>query len=103
MTEIPFTRRVSIPEQVLIQHLDGEAVLLNLETETYFGLDEVGARIWTLLEGSDSIQAAYEALLEEYEVEPEPLRADLAAFLVQLLEHRLIELGAEPTGQERKT
>jgi hypothetical protein len=43
-------------------------VLLNLKSENYFGRDPVGTRMWTLLATSDSIQSAYEALLDEYDV-----------------------------------
>jgi hypothetical protein len=40
-----FTTVVPSPE-VLVQELEGEAVLLNLASERYFGLDDVGTRIW---------------------------------------------------------
>jgi uncharacterized protein YpbB len=69
-----------------------ETVLLNLKTEIYLGLDAVGTRMWTVLQGSASIQAAYDALLAEFEVEPEQLRADLDEFLDRLMEQRLIEV-----------
>jgi len=50
--------RVSVPEQVLVRVLDGQSVVLSLETEKYFGLDEVGTRMWTLLVGADIAAAA---------------------------------------------
>ena len=49
--------RVRIPESVLFQELDGEAVLLHLESGVYFGLDPIGTRMWHLLEESESLQA----------------------------------------------
>ncbi|MDX2098964.1 MAG: PqqD family protein [Leptolyngbyaceae cyanobacterium bins.59] len=67
-------------------------MLLNLKSERYFGLDEVGTRIWAVLAETDSIQSAYETLLSEYEVEPAVLQQDLQALLDQLLEQGLIEL-----------
>jgi Coenzyme PQQ synthesis protein D (PqqD) len=91
MMEITFSQRIAAPDDVLIQMLDGEAVLLNLDTESYFGLDEVGARMWTLLTESDSIQTAYEALLKEYDVTPEQLRADLIGLIDRLAEQGLIK------------
>lgn len=95
--KVSFAQRTTPADDVLVQMLDGEAVLLNLNTESYFGLDEVGARMWTLLTESDSIQTAYEALLEEYDVTPEQLRADLAALIDRLVEQGLITLGADAT------
>ena len=39
-----------IPDEVIFRELDGEAVILNLDTGIYFGLDAVGTRIWRLIE-----------------------------------------------------
>ncbi len=46
---VDFASRVAAPRHVLVRALDRESVLLNLETERYFGLDEVGTRMWQLL------------------------------------------------------
>jgi hypothetical protein len=76
-------------------HVVGEeAVLLNLKTELYLGLDPVGTRMWAVLHESASIEAAYEALLAEFEVEPERLRADLDEFLDKLIGQGLVEISA---------
>ena len=48
--------------------------------------------MWTAMTTADSIQAAYETLKEEYDVDPEQLRADLNAILDTLLEHGLLEV-----------
>lgn len=89
---IVFTSRVTVPEEVLVRELDGESVLLNLNNESYYGLDEVGTRMWNLLTTTPTIDAAYDALLAEYEVTPEQLRSDMAALLVQLSEQGLIQV-----------
>lgn len=94
-TMIDFSLRVVVPETVLFRELDGEAVILNLNTESYLGLDDVGTRIWTALTSQPSVQAAYEALLSEYDVSPEVLRADLERLLGEMLEHGLITLTHE--------
>jgi len=87
-----FTQRVSIPENVMFRELEGESVILDLDGESYFGLDRVGTRMWRLLTDSASIQEAYDLLLDEYEVEPERLRDDLASLLETLHGHGLIAL-----------
>jgi Coenzyme PQQ synthesis protein D (PqqD) len=92
---ISFSSRVVIPDTVLFREFDGEAVILNLDTESYLGLDDVGTRIWMLLANQPSIQAAYDVLLTEYDVPPETLRADMARLLGQMLEHKLITLKDE--------
>lgn len=91
MADLP-KGRVTAPDGVLVRELDGESVLLNLNSESYFGLDAVGTRMWAALTASASIEAAYEKLLEEYEVEPEHLRADLATFIERLADAGLIEV-----------
>jgi Coenzyme PQQ synthesis protein D (PqqD) len=88
-----FLSRVSAPGDVLVRELGGESVLLNLASETYFGLDDVGTRMWVLMTTAPSIQAAYDALPAEYSVAPEVLRRDMEALLGELLEHGLVELG----------
>ncbi len=92
MTLVPFDGPVRAPAHVLVRELQGESVLLNLDSETYFGLDEVGTRMWAVLTTAPSIQVAYEALLAEYAVEPEVLRKDLEALVGELMERGLLDL-----------
>ena len=88
----PMNARVTRPDDVLVRELDGESVLLNLVTESYFGLDDVGTRMWMALMSSSSIEAACGALLLEYEVEPEQLRAEIGAFVEKLEEAGLVHV-----------
>lgn len=87
---IDFTRRITVPDSVLLREVADEAVILNLDSESYFGLDAVGARMWRALIDADSIQAACDLLLVEYDVEAEQLRHDLSEFIDKLLQHGLI-------------
>ena len=84
--------RISIPDGVMVRELEGESVLLNLDSESYFGLDDIGTRMWGALTDADSIETAYETLLAEFEVEPEQLRTDLCSFIDKLLEVGLIDV-----------
>jgi len=52
---VSLTDRVIVPEHVLVRVLDKESVLLNIETERYFGLDETGTRMWQLVTGAPKI------------------------------------------------
>ena len=90
--KVPFTMRVSAPKHVLVRQIEGESVLLNLRTERYFGLDEIGSRMWASLTTADSIQASYEALLGEYEVDAEQLRCNLEELIEKLVENGLVEV-----------
>jgi hypothetical protein len=86
-----FTERATAPAHVLVRFLDRESVLLNLETEQYFGLDETGTRMWQLVTASPSIDTAYQELLAEFDVEPELLRSNLTELLGQLVESGLLQ------------
>lgn len=88
--EIAFSQKVVAPDSVLFRELGGEAVLLNLDNESYYGLDEVGTRMWNLLTTSPSIQDAHAALLDEYDVEPERLAADVRELVGELVEQGLL-------------
>ena len=92
---IPFSKRVSIVKDALINVVDEESVILNLKDERYYGLDGVGTSMWGALTTSASIQAAYERLLNEYEVDGEVLRRDLTSLIEQLLARDLVELSDE--------
>ena len=87
---VSFTDRVAVPEGVLISHLQEESVILNLESERYFGLDDVGTRFLTVLTTSESLEAAYETLSSEYEVDPQVLRRDLLALVEKLVDQGLL-------------
>ncbi len=89
---IPFTGRAAAPAHVLVRIVDRESVLLNLETERYFGLDETGTRMWELISASPNIDAAYRQLLAEFDVEPELLRTNLTELLDRLVENGLIRV-----------
>jgi coenzyme PQQ synthesis protein D (PqqD) len=81
--------RVAVNSSVICADLEGEAVLLDIETGMYFGLDAVGTRIWTLLEQGASEGELLAQILEEYAVEPDRLKSDLSDFLAVLQTHRL--------------
>jgi Coenzyme PQQ synthesis protein D (PqqD) len=94
--------RAAAPAHVLVRVLDQESVLLNLETEQYFGLDETGTRMWQLVTTSPNIDAAYQALLAEYDVQPEMLRDNLTELLGHLVEHGLLQVLPADAGKPAK-
>jgi hypothetical protein len=83
---------------VLIRFLDNESVLLNIETERYFGLDETGTRMWQLVTAAPKIEVAYQQLLDEYDVEAGLLRSNLTELLERLVENGLLEIAPSDVG-----
>lgn len=89
---VSFLDRAAVPAHVLVRILDRESVLLNLETEQYFGLDETGTRMWQLVTTSPNIDAAFQDLLAEYDVEPDLLRSNLTELLNRLVDSGLLQV-----------
>lgn len=80
----------AISEDVVSKTLDGEEVLLNLESGSYFGLNEIGTLIWKGLQTNSSSDSIIADLVEKFEVTAEQAQADYFAFVAQLQEKKLI-------------
>lgn len=76
---------------VLVQTVVGESVLLDLRSQKYFGLNQVGTRAWQLLQQGGDVAAVRARLLEEYDVEAQQLERDLDELLERLLRAGLVE------------
>ena len=72
--------------------LGGEVAILDLKAGVYYGLDAVGARIWSLIQEPRTVNEIRDILLEEYEVEPERCERDLLALLRRLADEGLVEV-----------
>ena len=91
---ILFIQRAFVPDDVMMRDVAGESVILNLNTETYFGSDEVGTRMWNSLQQAGTIQEAYESLISEYDVDPATLRNDFQNLIEDLVKHGLLAFDA---------
>jgi hypothetical protein len=83
--------KYDLPDYVKIRELDGEAVLLNLDSEKYFGLDEVGTSMIRALTSGRTVEEACASLLEQYDVDPDTLKSDLDRLIAKLLDKGLIQ------------
>ncbi len=81
---------IDIPTDVLSRELDGEAVLLDLRSGRYFGLNGTGARVWALLKDGHERPQIADSLVEEFEVDLQRARADVDAFCRDLADRGLI-------------
>lgn len=83
--------RVRIEEEVVYRDLEGEAVVLNLKTGRYFGLDPVGTRIWQLLP-DHSLREILRLLVAEYNAGEQQIREDLFRLVEQLRDKQLVRV-----------
>ncbi|HTR21475.1 MAG TPA: lasso peptide biosynthesis PqqD family chaperone [Gemmatimonadales bacterium] len=72
--------------------LAGEAILLSLRTARYYGLDQVGQRIWELVQQPTLVADVRDAIASEYEVDLERCERDVLDLLRQLLAEGLVEV-----------
>jgi hypothetical protein len=91
------SRRYVSGADVLFRELAGEAVLLNLSSGVYYGLDRVGTQVWTLLADGRTVDEACATLVVTYDVSLDVLRRDVAALVATLCETGLVnEQGQTP-------
>ena len=95
---ISFSDTVRVPDDVLISNLQDESVILNLDSERYYGLDSIGTRILSVLTTSESIEAAYNTLVQEYDIDGQALRQDLIALVENLVAQGLVTVSNAPEG-----
>ncbi len=84
--------RVRIPQRVVSREVAGETVILELGRGHYYGLDEIGTRMFHLLVEHGTLGGALTALVREYEVSEHDLRADLLEFAAGLVDRDLLEV-----------
>jgi len=83
-------QRLTCSPDVLSRVLDGEAVLLDLESGEYFGLNDVGTRFWELVSAGKTFGETRDLLLHEFEVARETLENDLEQLVAALLRRKLV-------------
>ena len=86
------TARVRLAEDVLMQKVGDDAILLNLNTENYFTLDEVGTRIINTLQESDSVKQAIGKLVGIYEVDESKLTSDAIHLVAECQQHGRLQI-----------
>lgn len=92
MIRVPISLETAftVPDDVVFRDLSGEAVLLNLDSGIYFGLNSVGTRAWQLMVEHGRLDRVFERLLGEYDVPADTLRDDLLDLFEQLATHGLV-------------
>lgn len=85
-------KTLTIPDHVMSRQVGDEAVILDLSSGTYFGLDPIGARVWQLLADGANLPQVVTTLLAEYEVAQEQLQQDVQALVDDLVTRGLVHV-----------
>ena len=83
---------VTQTKELVSSDLDGETVLLSIETGKYYNMDPIGSRIWELIKDPMSVSDLIDILLGEFEVDRQQCEAEVLAFLNKLAEDSLIQI-----------
>jgi hypothetical protein len=83
-------QRAQVPEHVMTRVVDEQLVLLNLDNEEFYGLDEVGTAIWFAVTDAPTIAAAMPRLLEQFDVDADILAEDTRTLLQELESRGLV-------------
>jgi hypothetical protein len=89
---IPDSATVAVASDVLGSELGSEVVMLSLRDGTYYGLDEVGAEIWRLIQTPMTIGRIVAAVVEKYDVDPPQCRRDVISLVAALRDRQLVEV-----------
>ena len=84
--------KVRVGDDVVFSELEGESVVLNIQSGIYYTLNEVATRAWALLQEHGEVGAAHQALTREYDVPEEQLRADLLILVDRLASLGLVQV-----------
>ncbi len=88
---VTLASRITRSDEVLFQEVGGEAVLLDLASEQYFGLNPVGTRIWDLLGEHATLAPIAEALAREFDADSACISRDLVSLISDLLAAGLVK------------
>lgn len=95
LSEAFLKTKLTVAKDQVASDLDSETVILHVKTGNYYGLNEVGTRIWGLLQGGTTVPSIRETILNEYDVARETFERDLQSILSDLHEKGLIEVEYE--------
>jgi len=79
-------------EEVFASEVDGEAVMMNIQTGKYYGLDEIGTRIWELMKEEIEVKKIINELRKEFDVSEQQCKKDVLTLLGDLEKNQLIEV-----------
>jgi Coenzyme PQQ synthesis protein D (PqqD) len=85
------SEKITIPAHVMAREVGDETVILDLATGTYFGLDEVGGRIWQLLAQGQTLGGIVTTLVGEYEADASVIEQDLLQLMAELEKRQLVQ------------
>jgi len=92
MKEILSNSLISRQKKIVFNKIDDEIVMMNIENNEYYGTDNIGARIWEIIEKPITFKGLVDLVLDEYDVTETNCVEDMKSFLYSLYEKNIIEI-----------
>ncbi len=83
---------VTFADTVIMQKIDGQMVLLDMESEKYFGLDDTATAIWEAIQENKNLNQVLKTMINSYDVEEKTLEKNIVDFVGSLNEKGLVKL-----------
>lgn len=94
-----FSDKVTVSPQILVSRIDDELIILDLASNTYFGLNAVGTQIWNSLSEGKTIAETCKEISDKYDVSPDDIERDVVSLTSELLSKNLVI--RQPFGQSQ--
>lgn len=92
MSDLDIESVIVRSDRPLTAPVDGELVMLDPGAGTYFGLDEIGQRIWDLIARPAAVSTVCAELMEHYEVDEATCHSDVLALVAEMVAADLVEV-----------
>ena len=79
--------------EIVTADMDGEIVMMRIETGKYYNLGKMGSVIWAMLETPISLETLIEKLLEKFDVGCEQCEKEVLSFLCETYKEGLVTIG----------
>jgi hypothetical protein len=86
------TQKIARSDNFVFNEVDGELVMMNIETGAYASLNETGKSIWTLLDAPKSLSEVVSSLVEEYEIDQATCEKEVMPFVENMLKSEVLTL-----------
>ncbi|CAA0104380.1 Coenzyme PQQ synthesis protein D [BD1-7 clade bacterium] len=81
---------ISRNPELIVSQIDGEFLMMGIENNAYYHLNEIGSAIWSLLEDTQSIKTICQSLTQSYRVDIETCEKDIVPFIGELVNENVL-------------
>ncbi|MCX6183286.1 MAG: PqqD family peptide modification chaperone [Bacteroidetes bacterium] len=85
-------KKISRSDNYVFNEVDGELVMMNIETGSYASLNETGKSIWLQLETAKTLDSVIEGLIAEYEIDRATCEQEVFPFVEKMVKDEILIL-----------